>query len=47
MKKIEVYKLEAIHRKGTTIAWRIPGLYKGSKGKEAHFTVHRGYRPIS
>ena len=48
MKPDTVFKLEEIHYlKKSTVAWFVAGLFKGRKKERAHFTVHKGNRPIS
>ena len=44
-----IYRLEELHRTHDTIAWNIAGLYIGERQqyRKAHFTVHKGERPLA
>ena len=46
VKKGDAYKLRDIYRIGKTIAWKVDGLKILSNTKDAHFTVHKGNRPL-
>ena len=49
MKPGSIHMLEELHRDEDTVAWYVAGLYKeqGFQYEKAHFTVHKGNRPIS
>jgi len=46
VKKGDTYKLRHIYRIGKTIAWKVNGLKILNNTKDAHFTVHKGNRPL-
>jgi len=42
----ETYKLRDIYRLGKTVAWKVDGLKIPNNTQDAHFTVHKGNKPI-